>query len=168
MGNRLGLLAAAILLGVCAGGCCCNDRVWRCPDGQCGILSGRFDDCSPCTHCDACGELLGKCRCSPWAAFKRRITCGEGCGEVYWDEWRSDPPAPCDPCDEHCGNFVGRRCCPPPWRCRTSALLLGRRCCTWNCDGRCGDENCGRAGCADGSCTTAADPIELAPAGAQR
>lgn len=29
-----------------------------------------------------------------------------GCGEVYWGEWMSDPPAPCDPCDD-CGNWTG-------------------------------------------------------------
>jgi len=32
--------------------------------------------------------------------------CGSQCGEVYRNEWFSDPPACCDPCD-HCGNYTG-------------------------------------------------------------
>jgi hypothetical protein len=34
------------------------------------------------------------------------LTCGSGCGELYWDEWLSDPPDACDPCD-NCGNWIG-------------------------------------------------------------
>jgi len=33
------------------------------------------------------------------------LTCGSGCGEVYWGEWISTPPKP-DPCDS-CGNYTG-------------------------------------------------------------
>lgn len=33
--------------------------------------------------------------------------CNSGCGEVYWNEWDSDPPYCCDPCNR-CGNFTGR------------------------------------------------------------
>jgi hypothetical protein len=151
MGNRLALLTAAVLLAGFGG--CCRERVWRCPDGQCGILSGRMDGCSNCTHCEGCGQMLGRCRCHPWQALKRRVTCGEGCGEFYWDEWHSDPPAPCDPCDEYCGNFVGRRCCPPTFWQRSDVFLLGRRGCAPGCD------TCGPNGCADGSCTALADPL---------
>lgn len=148
-----------ILLAALAGGCA-NERRWTCPEGQCGVLSGRFDGCNTCTNCEACGEILGQCRCHPLTAFKNRITCGEGCGEIYWNEWINDPPMPCDPCDEQCGNFIGRRCCPPPWRKRTSEMLLGRRCCTTDCDGgACGNAGgCADGNCANGSCTAVANP----------
>ena len=80
---------------------------------------------------------LGHCTCHPFATLHNRITCGEGCGDLYWGEWHSDPPDPCDPCDEYCGNYVGERCCPPPWRRRLTGLLLGRRCCNLSCDADC-------------------------------
>jgi hypothetical protein len=154
MARRLILLFLAFAASLPALGCCGGrQRIWRCPDGDCGVLSGRFDACGGgCTNCDSCGEVMGRCRCGPLAALRRRLTCGEGCGEFYWDEWHSDPPAPCDPCDNY-GNFVGPRCCPLPWRRRVANLLLGRRCCTMNCDGYCQDA-CGAAGC-----TSAATPV---------
>ena len=31
-------------------------------------------------------------------AFRRSMTCGAGCGETYFGEWRSTPPDCCDPC----------------------------------------------------------------------
>lgn len=41
--------------------------------------------------------------------------CRFGCGEFYYDEWLSDKPAPCDPCDNH-GQYVGPRdCCGLGW-----------------------------------------------------
>ncbi len=126
------VLAIAALVVACLG--CCNEQVWRCPSGQCSALSGRFDGCSDCNQCDVCGQAPGACRCSVGAAFKNRITCGEGCGEVYFDEWWSDPPVPCDPCNECTGQFVGRRCCPPPWRFRNDAMLLGGRCDSGCCE----------------------------------
>lgn len=135
---RCSLLALAVVAAAIAG--CCNDRVWRCPDGQCSALSGRYDGCSDCTQGDT------------RAGFGQRITCGKGCGEIYWDEWISDPPAPCDPCDECTGDYIGRRCCPPPWRYRREAMLLGGRCA----------EDCCEAGCE--SCTQAAFHEQGAPA----
>src|SRR5207248_598223 len=30
-----------------------------------------------------------------------------GCGEIYCDEWKSDPPDCCDPCDRCYGQFTG-------------------------------------------------------------
>ncbi|MCO6454231.1 MAG: hypothetical protein J5I93_02845 [Pirellulaceae bacterium] len=38
----------------------------------------------------------------------RSLTCGGGCGEIYWDEWISDPPDACDPCDCD-GHWNGHR-----------------------------------------------------------
>jgi hypothetical protein len=34
------------------------------------------------------------------------MACDAGCGDVYWGEWVSDPPAACDPCDCH-GGYTG-------------------------------------------------------------
>jgi hypothetical protein len=46
---------------------------------------------------------------------KMMLSCNTGCGEVYWDEWLSDPPDCCDPCDNH-GNWTGLgACCLPPF-----------------------------------------------------
>lgn len=120
MTNRCLFLCVALLAAACAG--CCGERVWRCPDGQCSSLSGRFDDCSGCMP-----GMSGN--------FRNRITCGKGCGEIYWDEWWSDPPAPCDPCDECSGCFVGRRCCPPSWFRNREAMLFGGRYCEDPCAG---------------------------------
>jgi hypothetical protein len=72
--------------------------------------------------CDACGVCGGACEGhTPSSYTKHMLTCASGCGEIYWDEWLSDPPDACDPCD-HCGNFVGPRPCPPTfWQ----SLTLG-------------------------------------------
>lgn len=32
--------------------------------------------------------------------------CGDGCGEIYWGDFYSEPPECCDPCDR-CGNWTG-------------------------------------------------------------
>jgi hypothetical protein len=37
-----------------------------------------------------------------WSRAKSALTCGAGCGDVYWGEWASDPPAGGDSCDS-CG-----------------------------------------------------------------
>jgi hypothetical protein len=80
--------------------------------------------------CDACGVCGGACEGhTPSSYTKHMLTCASGCGEIYWDEWLSDPPDDCDPCD-HCGNFVGPRPCPPTfWQSLTlgSCNLWGQR-----------------------------------------
>lgn len=63
-----------------------------------------------CSDCGVCG---GDCQGhTPATYLKSKLTCGSGCGEIYWGEWLSDPPDDCDPCDD-CGNWVGPRCCEP-------------------------------------------------------
>ena len=55
------------------------------------------------TSCRSCGEV-DNCRCRIFPGWQRLVsclTCGAGCGEVYWGEWRSDPPKPCDDCMVH-------------------------------------------------------------------
>lgn len=131
------LLLLLIVLSGATAGCCCHERrVWTCDDGTCagqGLLSGRNGGCSDCGVCDQCGHAPGECSCGFFSRLHRRLTCGEGCGEMYWGDWISDPPAPCDPCDECTGQFVGRRCCPP----RPGMRLGGRF-----CDGSCPEGNC--------------------------
>jgi hypothetical protein len=64
---------------------------------------------------DGCGSCIG----SPHLGHRPRpllgavnaaLTCGSGCGEVYWGEWINHPPKYCDPCDHH-GNWVGAGPC---------------------------------------------------------
>lgn len=148
------LLFGVCLFAVTAG--CCNERVYRCDNG-CNPLGGRFDGtCSPCSTCPGCGNGLGHCACHPFKTLFRRLTCGEGCSnDYYWDEWYSDPPYQCDPCDAYCGNFIGPRCCPKPWWKRTTATILGRRCCSIGaCSGAC-DGTCG------GTCDQGGDAMML-------
>lgn len=63
-----------------------------------------------CEDCPDCPETRGKVpllrRWVPLGA------CRGGCGEVYWGEWRSDPPK-CDSCN--CGHCAyGQDCSPAP------------------------------------------------------
>jgi len=133
MPQRLALLLI-VLLGIATAGCCCHERrVWQCDDGQCagqGLLSGRTNGCSDCGTCKHCGRAAGECGCGFLSRLGRRLTCGEGCGEIYWHEWISDPPAPCDPCDECTGQFIGPRCCPP-----RRSMYFGGRYCDGSCPG---------------------------------
>lgn len=59
------------------------------------------------------------CCCTPQPCGPRggcltgMLGCASGCGDTYVDEWCSDPPQCCDPCD-NCGNWVGEDpCCHP-------------------------------------------------------
>jgi hypothetical protein len=66
----------------------------------CFVASGCALSGHHCTDGGGCGHV---------AHLPNRLACGgNGCGEVYWDEWLSDPPACEDPCDD-CGNYVGPR-----------------------------------------------------------
>lgn len=47
-------------------------------------------------------EMFGVVGCF----FTQNMSCAGGCGEVYWNEWYSDPPSECDPCNRH-GDWVG-------------------------------------------------------------
>ena len=52
--------------------------------------------------CHRCGEVSAcRCRVFPGARLLRCLTCGPGCGDVYWGEWTSDPPEACDGCMAH-------------------------------------------------------------------
>lgn len=128
--RRGGLWMAVILLGLHATGCCCFDRLY-CPSGGCATgfdpLLDSYEDGGGCSSCGvaSCGSgscATGACRGALRQTTKYNLTCGAGCGEVYWGEWLSNPPDECDPCDNW-GGFVGARCCPPRfWDCLCSSF----------------------------------------------
>jgi hypothetical protein len=99
----------------------------------------------------ACGVCGGDCvGHTPATYLKQVLTCGGGCGEIYWGPWISDPPSGCDPCDDH-GNWVGPQDCGPPFLTRfasSATNLFG---------GREGGELAGKGGsaCVGGKCGVA-------------
>lgn len=100
------LSAFIAIVALMASGCCVDrfgGRHGDCHDGGCGVKES-------CAECDdvGCGTCRGP---GPIQALKGMIH-GGGCGEFYLDEWISNPPYCCDPCDDH-GGWVGPRCCPP-------------------------------------------------------
>jgi hypothetical protein len=61
--------------------------------------------------CAGCGSHAGKFgHGGPFSSLRASLTCGSGCGEWYFDEWLSDPPECCDPCDAH-GQWIGPQGC---------------------------------------------------------
>ncbi|NLF71187.1 MAG: hypothetical protein GX575_19320 [Candidatus Anammoximicrobium sp.] len=94
--------------GLLSSGCCVMS-----PYGVCDPAVGCGDCGDVAVGCDTCGECQpGSCY-HPWLwpRASRALTCGAGCGEVYYGEWMSDPPAcddPCDSCGEvSCGGCYG-------------------------------------------------------------
>jgi hypothetical protein len=125
---------------------CCIDRVYQpssCNDGWDSVLGS-------CNQCGSCG---GGCEGhTPCQAMKHSLTCGSGCGEIYWGEWTSDPPDDCDPCD-NCGNWIGPTCCAPAWWERFKTGLSGWRHGSDSCCGEGGCSSCSGGGCSGGGCS---------------
>lgn len=152
------LLAAAVL----AANGCCFPGPWMCHGGavcdSCGIddCAGGCGDCGSCDSCTSCGSG-GVAACSGrygWPLIRHGLTCGAGCGGVYWDEWINDPPDCCDPCDEY-GNWVGDACCAPWFWLSGLRSLWGYRyrpCGVADCDGGC-------ASCTSGTCAMGAEAM---------
>jgi hypothetical protein len=99
-------------------GCCSIHVDYEGP--HCGIKPGCSEPACPADTCVADGACtingLGHVRHS-FAALKNHakhnLTCGSGCGEVYWDEHINEPPV-CDPCG--CDNeWVGECGHCKPW-----------------------------------------------------
>src|SRR5690606_32343758 len=95
--------AAAMLIAVLAAGCCTLPGGAGCLDGQ----------CPPAGGCTSCGPSYGQGRFTDlvFPLLSNQLTCGSGCGPLYWNEWLSDPPDCCDPCDNH-GVWTGPRAAP--------------------------------------------------------
>jgi hypothetical protein len=136
---------SAVLFG---SGCCC----FRAPCDPCGpptccfslplfhcfhpiAWDGCCNDCGP-SPCESCGDNCGRCRdgllghCFLFGGLRGCLSCGRGCSEIYCDEWKSDPPDCCDPCDQCCGQFTGPHgyCCLGPFQ-RILACLDGYKYC---------------------------------------
>ena len=139
---------------------CVSPYAYYCPDGCTPpTVSGRMGDvpgwapghCGDCGGCNGCDDCLdgdpcgaGPCGCpSIFGGFFKMLTCGAGCGEIYWGEWINDPPDACEPCDD-CGNWIGpQACCPPKGIWKLWYGLLGERYADAAAPGGCDD--CGQA-----------------------
>jgi hypothetical protein len=119
------LLAAAL---VAANGCCCSQPFIA--HGSSVAESCANGDCGECASCGVHNHPV-------WQGTQRALTCGSGCGEMYWGDWLSYPPT-CNGCD----SWACESCC-SPWH-----VLSGLRN-LWGYRYRPG--GCGRSDC-DGSC----------------
>jgi hypothetical protein len=63
------------------------------------------------------------------------MSCNRGCGEIYKDEWYSDPPDCCDPCDRCHGEYTGQGgyCCLGPFQRMLACLHHYKYCPPPNC-----------------------------------
>lgn len=161
LGTQGGFPAAGCQTGAChAGGNSCGPAC-----GGCSIClpkpivwCGTQNECGP-GGCETCACPTD---CGILPAMRRGLSCGKGCGEIYWGEWLSDPPDCCDPCDQCHGQWTGPHgyCSLGPCQ-RLLAALHGYRYCPKPCcDEWCGLCNktscnvastcgsCGGAGCA--------------------
>lgn len=91
-------LVACLLLALGFGSGCCHDPF---------IAGGRLYDDGPIGGYVSGGCVTGGCGTAS-CGVKKPFGCQDGCAEWYLDEWLSDPPKGCDPCDD-CGNYVGYR-----------------------------------------------------------
>lgn len=119
---RFAMVATLLAFGGFLTGCC-SGPCGPCGGGGCGV--GGYADCG--SDCGGCGAdwahrepILGNGPIAGLRRAKKRLACGSGCGEVYWDEWASTPPYCADPCDD-CGNYFGSQN-----RCRPCRRLIGR------------------------------------------
>ena len=122
LGAGCGIIADSCV-GCCGGG-------WYSGGGSCGVGCG-----SGCGGwVPGCGPVVGLLR-----LVRQALVCGLGCGQVYWGDWISDPPACSDPCsfsygDGGCGGGCG------------AGITIG------GCTGSsCGSGACGGGGCAAAS-----------------
>jgi hypothetical protein len=139
-----------------AGGCCCSpclrlpcinelDRHYPGSDdclngGPCGDpedvggMQTGMSNCETCapqrqlTSCSSCST--GCSGCGEWFPWTKGFT-GGGCGRFYWDEWWSDPPCKCEPCDLN-GNYCGGQGICRSWRLGLPMPMLSRNCCGAN------------------------------------
>ncbi|MFN0017382.1 MAG: hypothetical protein ACKVP0_03920 [Pirellulaceae bacterium] len=154
---RSALLICAFAL--LASGCCCQDMCGGgCGSGGCGkgslfcrpyeqrMAEADSYECGTCCKPVGCGGGI-----KGW--LHNRATGCQGCSDVYWGEWISDPPDCCDPCDQ-CGGFSGSggTCCKPNCLARLARIFHGERFCPDDCGScnilpRLGCNLCGGSGC---------------------
>ena len=126
------LLSLLCLSAAISSGCCMNRPL-------CGVAP-----CGP-ANCGTCMPFV-----NPISALTSHVanhmTCQSGCGEIYCDEWISDPPDNCDPCDPCTGQYTGPRdCCTPSCGSRLWSFIRGKR-----YEGDCYGGDCQRGSCCDG------------------
>lgn len=144
--------------------------------GNCGAGFGGGTCAGGCGIMGGCGRPHGGCGFGghlsrfilPW--IQGHLSCGSGCGEVYWHEWINDPPDCTDPCDNY-GQFIGPRLFgPKPWLPLGISNLWGRRLCGGGC-GSCGSEGpvdigccgeCDHSGCASTHSDQSNGDVQLA------
>jgi hypothetical protein len=113
----------------------------------------------------------------------RCLTCQSGCSsDIYWNEWASDPPDCCDPCDDG-GRWIGPQPCARRCWLRRGVTgvfaglrgCLARVACHGGPCGGCGGDSCGCDGgncgdaCSAGCGTGCADgPVEYELGAADR
>ncbi len=171
MARSLGILSLLALFTL--SGCCTTTTC-----GPCGqpmtcfclpclpkpiVWDGCGNECGP-NACQGCGDYCCGGGCGPLSQglfpwLGGLWTCGRGCSEIYCDEWVSDPPDCCDPCDQCYGSYTGRGggyCCLGPCQ-RLLAAMHGYRYCgppnsgPWRpIFGHCGQG--GACGCGDPAC----------------
>ncbi len=133
---------AGILLGlltICFAGCCCVQGGASC--GDCGIGGGLGGALGAACRSGDCG---GNCGGGPVASL---ASCRGACGEVYVDEWLSEPPTP-DNCGYDCGGCGQCGQCRPI---RSILRLLWGRPYVTNCStGFCGPSCDGGCSSCDG------------------
>ena len=140
MKNRA-LYTALLTIGCAAASGCCFDNMYCCSDGAGPYGAADFSHegdmitGGPSGSCDSCGGC-GSGHCCGFGLIrllKKVLTPCYGCGELYWNEFYNDPPANCEPCNNH-GNWIGWH----PWG-RVWGKGLWRHGC-------CDDGGCGHAG----------------------
>lgn len=103
-----GMGACAVEQPCCDGGGCNSCGVGGTVSESCGSCAGGSPcgTCGPGAYVGSCAQgFLGFAR----SALHNSLTCGSGCGDLYIDEWYSDPPDACDPCVD-----CARDNCAPP------------------------------------------------------
>ncbi|MCA9217537.1 MAG: hypothetical protein KDB27_30925 [Planctomycetales bacterium] len=162
------ILAATLICLVAIASGCCGIH------GGCGAYPGGVVVDSGCGSCGGPGVCHNNCglRNLIYPLLSPRLACGNGCGEIYWNEWACDPPDCCDPCSNS-GCYVGPSVCAGPPLIVSVVHCVGRGvsdllgcilggigcgpCELLTCGGcaSCGGgviyDGCG--GCADGGCT---------------
>lgn len=93
---RLGLLSIALSSLLLAQGCCCGPCGGY---GACGTGVDPLAADQSASLCGGCGNCIRCRRGGALQAARNLVQCHYGCGDLYYDEWFSDPAAPRDPCD---------------------------------------------------------------------
>lgn len=150
--------------GTCSRGGACGARA-NC--GECGDECGTCSTCGTRKSCGECGDECGTCCHSNFCfhpfrwigkLFYSGTWCGPSCGDTYWGEGISDPPACHDPCNCN-GHWTGNGGCAS---CNHEGGYEGSEGYSTGSTGRRGCASCNRGGGYQGG--DAPSAAEAAPA----